>query len=1154
MASIQPDWCNPLLVGRNKEPAHATLVPFVAAEDALAAYAEPVTDWSRSPYVRTLDGDWRFVWARNPSSIPDGFWQPDFDDTGWDAMPVPSNWQVVGDDFAKGQPKYDIPIYTNIRYPFPIDNLPAVPADDNPTGCYRRRFDLPAGWEGRRVFVHFEGVSSACNVWINGREIGYSQDSRLPAEFDVTDALQSHDNVIAVEVLRWSDGSYLEDQDFWRLSGIFRSVWLISRPSIYLRDFSVRTELDDDFADATLLVRALVRNETDIYGDLQVRVSLVDRTGRAIFDRAFVQEAECNSRQDAIVDMSRWVRNPAKWSDESPALYTALISLEQHDGTVLETVACRVGFREITVVDGVIHLNGKPFLIKGVNRHEHDPVTAHTITVASMIGDITTMKRFNINAVRTSHYPNNPRWYELCDAYGILVLDEANVETHGVWDRLAVDPLWEHAFLDRVVCMVQRDKNHPCIFAWSLGNESGYGRNHDVMANWIRRNDPTRLIHYHPADDAPIVDILAPMYPSVALIIEMAQKAGETRPIVMCEYAHSMGNSTGNLTEYWRAIEDFRRLQGGFIWDWVDQGLRQVSPDGTVWYAYGGDFGDEPNDANFCANGLLGSDRVPHPALWEYKKVLEPVRIDWVDDGPVGQIAIDNRYHTRDLSGLHFTWQIWTVDPTRVASGDPNVILAEGELPRLSTPPGHHTVLRIPLNGMAQQGGDVWLTVRARLARDETWAADGHEVAWAQFQLAAGQAFAPPAGTLATRVDENGQRVLIEQDQLVMAVDPDMGSIRAGMRDGFALINDGPVLQVWRAPTDNDANTWGDQRAAIRWRELGLDRLVDQVDGVVVDDEEEVIEVIVRGAAVSSIDVDAVQAARWEEILARLGLMLGEFAAEGQMRLLTQVFGIEYSQLAGESQAQKMNNFLATLVEREQISRLLTLLYQLALAGDIARIPAEVRAEIEPHAGKSESALKAQLRPASESRFDYEIRYGIRSDGGIDVDLQVVCSGEQPVFLPRLGLTLTLPRALDHLTWYGRGPHESYVDRKFGAPIGVYYGSVAGQFVPYIKPQEHGNHTDVRWVRLTDAAGRGLLVVSDGTLDFSAHPYTVEDLEAAAHTHELVERDAIYLHLDLAQGGLGNGSCGPGVLPQFMLVPGEHHFRFTLYCVDGSTR
>lgn len=1150
MASTQPDWCNPLIVGRNKESAHATLVPFAAASDALAAYAEPVTDWGRSPFVRSLDGDWRFAWAPNPDAVPAGFWLNDYDDRGWDCIPVPANWQLVGEAFAQGRPKYDVPIYTNIRYPFPIDQLPAVPADDNPTGCYRRSFDVPEEWSGRRILLHFEGVSSACKVWVNGHEIGYSQDSRVPAEFDITHVARPGSNVLAVQVLRWSDGSYLEDQDFWRLSGIFRSVWLISRPPIYLRDFSVRTQLDEANTDATLLVRTLVRNTTGAFARGQIQVRLVDGAGRDVLDRPFVQEVEVEAGQVAIVDMSRWVRNPAKWSDETPTLYIVLVSLQQLDGTVVETIACRTGFREISVKNGQIHLNGRPFLVKGVNRHEHDPVRGHAITLASMIQDIELMKRCNINAVRTSHYPNNPRWYELCDTYGILVVDEANLETHGVWDRLAVDPLWEHAFLERAIRMVERDKNHPCIFAWSLGNESGYGRNHDVMANWIRRHDPTRLIHYHPAENAPIVDILAPMYPSVARIIAMAQKSGETRPIVMCEYAHSMGNSTGNLTEYWSAIETHNRLQGGFIWDWVDQGLRQETPDGVVWYAYGGDFGDLPNDANFCANGLLGSDRTPHPALWEYKKVLEPVRISWVAEGSPGQIAIENRYHSRDLSGLIFSWETWIVDPVAVAAGDDPVrVLAQGELPRLSTPPGHVTMLRVPVSGVFNHQGDVWLTVRARLAADERWAARGHEVAWAQFQLAGGRRVTPLPATRSTRLDENGEGIVLEHGPLIAQFDPDEGQLRAQMRDGYKLIEAGPLLQVWRAPTDNDANTWGDQRAAVRWRELGLDRLAHQIDGVVIDDEDEAIEVIVRGAAVAAIDVEAVQAARWQEILERLGLMLGEFAAESQMRLLTQIFGMDYDQLPGDDQAQKMQEFLSILSRREQISRLLTLLYQIAAAGDLAKIPADIRGEIAPYAGKSENALRAYLRPLDETRFDYEVRYGIRNDGGIDVDLRVVCGGAQPQFLPRLGLMLTLPRSLDRLTWYGRGPHESYADRKAGAPVGVYRSTVSEQFVPYIKPQEYGNHTDVRWVRLTDEAGRGILIVAAGTLNFSAHPHTIRDLEAAMHTVELVERDAVYLYLDIAQGGLGNGSCGPGVLPEHMLLPGEHHFRFTLYTV-----
>ena len=836
MHSELPIWCNPLVVGRNKEAARATFVPFADAASALAAYAEPWLDWTKSPFVQCLDGEWAFAWSPNPASAPDGFADPGFDVAGWDRIPVPSCWQMLGDEFLHGKPKYDVPIYTNVRYPFPIDNLPAVPQDDNPTGCYRRDFTVPAAWDGCQVFLHFEGVDSACTVWVNGHEVGYSQESRVPAEFNITPYLQPGENILAVQVLRWSDGSYLEDQDFWRLSGIYRSVWLWAAPPVHVRDFRVRTEMDADYASATLVVEAEVRNlgATADRG-YSLEAQLYGSDGRAVFGEPLRQTAEVGAGHATSVELSRWVESPAKWSDETPNLYTVLVTLRDAAGAATQVVGCRIGFRQVEIKQGQIHVNGVPILLKGANRHEHNPSTGHTITVDSMITDIVLMKQHNLNAVRTSHYPNNPRWYDLCDYYGLWVFDEANLETHGVWDRLTKDPLWETAFLDRAVRMVGRDKNHPSIIVWSLGNESGYGRNHDVMANWIRAHDPTRPLHYHPAEDGPATDILAPMYPSVARIIEMAQDPRETRPIIMCEYAHSMGNSTGNLKEYWDAIATYPRLQGGFIWDWVDQGILQQSAAGEFYYAYGGDFGDEPNDGNFCGNGLLGSDRSPHPALLEYKKVLEPVRVMLLDSA-TGVIAVENRHHTSDLSAYTITWEIQEIGAVATTTGEATVRVAwSGVLAPLHTPAGGRTQVQLPWGDWRRAGdGDAWLVVRVSRTTATIWSAAGHPVAWAQFPLATAPRPAARGDGPAVQVSEDASAIEFARDGLRVAIDKGSGQLASFEQSGLALVEQGPALQVWRAPTDNDANTWGDQRAAIRWREVGLDRVEDQIDGVMV--------------------------------------------------------------------------------------------------------------------------------------------------------------------------------------------------------------------------------------------------------------------------------------------------------------------------------
>ena len=559
------DWENPRVVGRNKLAAHVPLAPFADEGTALRLPQD------RSPFRRTLNGDWRFCWAPNPDAAPDDFYRADYDDAAWDTLPVPANWQLHG---------YDVPMYTNVQYPFPIDDLPGVPHDDNPVGSYRTAFALPAEWAGRSIRLVFDGVESAFYVWVNGQEVGYSQDSRLPAEFDVTPYVHSGENTLAVRVYRWSDGSYLEDQDHWRLSGIHRDVYLLAVPRVYVRDLGARTVFDDAYRDATLALRVRVENVGDhsVAGYL-LQAHLLDAAGAEAVPPIAARLAVA-AGQESVVELAAAVPAPHKWSAETPYLYDLMVTLADEDGHTVEVVRNRIGFRQVEIKDAQLCVNGRPIRVGGVNRHDHDPDTGKVVTLASMRQDIEVMKRHNVNAVRTCHYPNDTRFLDLCDEYGLYVFDEANLESHGVWDRLTKDPEWEHAFLERAMRMVERDKNHASVIVWSLGNESGYGPNHAAMSAWIRANDPTRPVHYHPAEDAPSVDILAPMYPSVARIIEMAQVPGETRPVIMCEYAHSMGNSTGNLKEYWQAVDTYPRLQGGFIWDWVDQGLRQRTAEG----------------------------------------------------------------------------------------------------------------------------------------------------------------------------------------------------------------------------------------------------------------------------------------------------------------------------------------------------------------------------------------------------------------------------------------------------------------------------------------------------------------------------------------------------------------------------------------------
>ncbi|MFH1717414.1 MAG: glycoside hydrolase family 2 TIM barrel-domain containing protein, partial [Planctomycetota bacterium] len=563
-----PDWENETVLGRNKEPGHCTLVPYPDTETALKCEHEA------SPYYQSLNGKWRFNWVRKPADRPLDFYKPEYEVSGWDEIPVPSNWQMHG---------YGIPIYLNMRFPFP-PNPPHIPHSYNPVGSYRREFTIPAGWDGRQVFIHFDGVKSAFYIWVNGRQVGYSQDSMTPAEFNITEYLQSGSNTLAVEVYRWSDGSYLEDQDMWRMSGIYRNVYLFASPSVHMRDFSVRCDLDGQYKDGILMIRPkLVRYTNEDIRGWTVQAQLYDEQKRPLFAEPLSKDAsailnEQYPQRDNVkfALLESTVSNPKKWSDEFPNLYTLVLSLKDAKGGTVEAESCRVGFRKVEIRDGQLFVNGRSIKLFGVNRHEHDPDHGRAIPLSRMLQDIHLLKQNNINAVRTSHYPDDPQWYDLCDQYGIYLIDEANLESHGLKGYLSNVATWHSAFLERAVRMVERDKNHPSVIFWSLGNETGCGPNHAAMAGWIKDYDPTRPIHYEGAAgdpvDYPYVDMISRMYARIPEIIRLATDPIDDRPMVLCEYAHAMGNSVGNLKEYWDAIRSHKRLIGGFIWDWADQG------------------------------------------------------------------------------------------------------------------------------------------------------------------------------------------------------------------------------------------------------------------------------------------------------------------------------------------------------------------------------------------------------------------------------------------------------------------------------------------------------------------------------------------------------------------------------------------------------
>jgi beta-galactosidase len=1111
------DWENLKVIGRNKQPAHATLLPYQDVHTAL------VGNRNDSPYFQLLNGDWQFHFSPTPSSAPQDFYQTDFDDSWWDTIPVPSNWQILG---------YGIPRYLSADYAFDKSNPPYVQENTNETGCYRTTFCIPENWQDRRVFIVFDGVDSAFYLWVNGVQVGYSQDSRLPAEFDITAYIHPGENNLAVRVYRWSDGSWLEDQDMWFLSGIFRDVYLYATPNLHIRDFWARTELDAHYRDAELKIQFHVRNFTSkSTKSYQVEAKLYDAESASTGWKVAV-EGQVKGGEEQVLELSGSITNPRKWSEEHPNLYRLIIELKDTQGDLLEVERCQVGFRSVEIKDGKVLVNGVPIYFRGVNRHEHDPVRGHAVTVESMVEDILLMKRFNINAVRTCHYPDDPRWYDLCDEFGIYLIDEANVETHGVWDKLTKNPDWQEAFVDRARCMVERDKNHPSIIVWSLGNESGEGPNHAAMAEWIHQHEPTRPIFYDAGHKAPYLDILSTMYPKLDALAKAGQEPGETRPFIMCEYAHSMGNSPGNLKEYWEVIETYPRLRGGFIWDWVDQGIRQETKDGKIWYAYGGDYGDEPSSFSFCCNGIIFPDRTIHPAMWEVKKVYQPVTVEALDL-LAGKVAVRNRHFFTDLAGLDIAWKL---------SADGQV-LQTGFLPRLLTPPGERETISLPiLKPKLEPGIEYWLTLSFSLAENTPWAAKGHEVAWEQFKMPYDILAAPdiPREKLpGLTLNESDLRLTVKGEDFQLVFDKQAGTISSLLYKNTDLVSRGPKINFWRAPTENDLNTWGDERAAIHWREVGLDQLEERITAVTVQQlKPQVVQISVKSEVglPSGVELPRLQAP--VEMLGQLVMGFNMLLDHKLVLGLCERLSIPYDTLPGSTKEDKIKGLVFQTAASNRLLELLKSVYDLLVESKLP-VP-EPLADIVT-SGKWE--FETSTKPPAKFECDYI--YSILGSGEVSVETHVL-PGEGLPFLPRAGLQLHLPAGFEKLTWYGRGPHETYVDRKEGAQVGIYCGTVEEQFVPYVVPEENGNKTDVRWVEITNPDGFGLRASADRLLEVSAHHFTPEDLAAARHPHELSPRPETILNLDYAQSGLGSASCGPGRLEKYCLQPAEIRYCIRL--------
>ncbi len=992
---------------------------------------------------RSLNGSWKFQYLASPLLTTPGFIEPGFDSSSWNEIDVPAHWQLRG---------YGRPHYTNVVYPFPFDP-PRVPSD-NPTGCYLRRFSISQADLSGAVYLHFGGVDSAFHVWVNGREAGFGKGSRLPSEFNITGLVREGENVLAVRVYQWSDGSYLEDQDMWWLSGIFRDVDLICVPAVHLWDVDAHAGLSADCRTGKLRLLLQVQNASQFASDCLLECTLREPSGGQEFVLAPVVVG-ISAGQTNRVEVSAEIPGIRAWTAETPHLYRLSIALKNSAGVVHEAICLQLGFRTVAIADGRILVNGKPIKFKGVNRHDSDPNHGRAVPRETILKDVLLMKRHNINAVRTSHYPNDPYFLELCDEYGLFVMDECDLETHGAnttgetdWSLFSNDPALEKQYLDRLERMVERDKNHPCIVSWSLGNESGFGCNQRAMSAYLRKRDPSRFIHYEGNQkEMHNVDVFSQMYTRQSTIEAIGRgdahktikgfplKARDylNKPFLLCEYAHAMGNGPGGLKEFWDAFYKYDRLHGGFIWEWVDHGLRRLDEKGNEWFAYGGDFGEWPHDGNFVIDGLVFPDRVPSPGLIEYKKVIEPVRAIGLDL-KTNEVRLVNRYNFTGVDHLQLFWSV-------LRDGEP---IESGDLALPAMEPGQTAKAKIPYGKPSQltSGSQYLLALSVRLREKTSWADAGHEVAWAQFDLPWSQRHkARPRSSDALEVIETAAAFEIRGKSFTLSFDRISGRIARWDANGRNLIKAGPRLQFYRAPTDND-NGGGRGSVGREWRENGLPFLQHRIDEVALR----------RGPGGVSI---------------------------------------------------------------------------------------RVRARIAP--------------PVLAWGFHCEYAYRVDANGRIRIKVSGLRKGRLAVpTVPRIGLELAVPAELDRAWWYGRGPGESYPDSKQAGKFGLWSLPVEELYTPYIRPQENGNRTDVRWCALGDSSGAGLLALAGPLFNFSAHRFTVDDLAGTTHRHLLEPRDEITLHLDHAQHGIGSASCGEPPLPRYWLDPKRFKFELTLMPVAAG--
>lgn len=1013
----QFEWENPRLVDFQKEAPHASFLLF---NDKANLH---LNNFSKSTFYKNLNGNWKFNFANKFKQRPTHFYTPNFNDANWRSLQVPSNWELNG---------AGIPIYTNIIYPFP-KNPPYV-GEDNPVGTYRKTFTIPSNWSNHQVILHFGSITGAAFVYINGSKVGISKAAKTAAEFNITPYVKSGQNVLAVQVFRWHDGSYLEDQDFWRLTGIERDVFVYALPTLSIWDFFLNADLDSEYTNGlfngTIQLRKFKHN---IIKEANLVVEIQDQQGKMVYtQKKHIVESQDSSQS---IMYSGTIKNPSKWTAETPNLYNCIISLYHPSGKMIHSTMVKIGFRKIEIKHAQLLVNGKKIMIHGVNRHEHDEKLGHVPTKELMIKDIQLMKQYNINAVRTSHYPNDPFWLQLCDEYGLYVVDEANVEIHGmgVSNSGQLDttihpaylPEWAPSILDRIVRMVERDKNHASIISWSMGNECGNGNVFRDAYTWIKKRDKTRMVLFEQASEEWNTDIVSPMYPSIQYMRKYASDSTKKRPFIMCEYAHAMGNSSGNFQTYFDIINSSKNMQGGFIWDWVDQGLLQTNSAGKKYWAYGGDMGAGhlQNDENFCANGLVAADRSPHPGIYEVKKVYQNILFknkDWQN----GLIVVRNNFNFTNLSNYLFKW-VMLKNGLPIKSDTFSVNLA----PSLET----ELKLNLPTQDFSEE---MMLNVFAYTKEATMAIPAGHEVAREQFG-GNSQLFFTQKKQFESNLQIHQQEnvVYFKSGLIEGSFNTKMGKWISYTLNKESFITNFPEPYFWRAPTDNDFGNQMPQKLGF-WRNA---HNLLQLDSVKISPQD----------------------------------------ANG-------------------------------LVIR--------CMYKISAAD----IP-------------------------------YTILYTILNNGSIKIDANIHFQNKKLPELPRFGMRMVLPKTVEKIHFYGRGPWENYSDRNTASFIGIYEQQASEQFVAnYIRPQENGYKTDIRWVSFYNHKKNGIKIIGVQPICFSALPYTAEDLDPGntkkqQHPSDLNERKFISVHIDLNQRGLG-GDNSWGAYPHtpYLLKNNQYTYSYII--------